>query len=604
MTLLCFLIMGFSPVIEAQEVVKALSKKLEMYQQYHSPENIFLRRIEAHIDTYNRMNTPYYKEKPKLYHLLQEQLLQTVKVFLQKREDVRKHINDQTYISMLGGSRVQFSYSQKGGKETRYIASPEGVLRIIQDLDEDALIKWLALYGEIIETEGQLSQCELEHEFTGSCAHANSFLKSIMPQIDLFSTKQSFHIDHNFVHQSQYSLLAQLRKQSSALYRACTRLKMLDEKTGQKVLEVRDPLELEKYLQTFFDTDGNKLLCRKYIKDKKLYEIEYYPLTEGRKSMTYFYHESLYPSCRYEYSPKGIRSREIMYRSADGSVVKTTDYNAFGFTQKADYFLPGGEKIKTVGAETVMYDDHGHPFATLGYENRRRMAQGKRPISSRIFLRFLAQRLQSPEKLSCYFGTYMNYTSDWFNPVYTSIEYFQVADQTIRLVRNDVMLGDCDDYAFLARDILRQQGKKAYVIGIPGHALCMWLEKRPDGRYDAWTLGTFGLDCNGFRYSIEKIFAKDKSHASIEKAINAVFKKYKFSGLGLAAGVNYTVKNGLIEVLDVPSIGHRESRHLPVSIFEDARIYHLPESKPFAAEFRKKVRVIVDNALEYYKDFF
>jgi len=132
-------------------------------------------------------------------------------------------------------------------------------------------------------------------------------------------------------------------------------------------------------------------------------------------------------------------------------------------------------------------------------------------------------------------------------------------------VENGKMLGDCDDWAFLAREILKRQGKQAFVVGLPKHAECFWIEKRIDGRFDAYSMGTSGLDYNGFR-DPNSSEAK-KGYATIQEAFSSLLKKYGTTAIGTLNGKT-SLDPKHIEILTIPAQAVRGSYYVPLFAFE------------------------------------
>lgn len=60
-------------------------------------------------------------------------------------------------------------------------------------------------------------------------------------------------------------------------------------------------------------------------------------------------------------------------------------------------------------------------------------------------------------------------------------EFHQTIYQTMDRNLGNKMLCDCDDLAEVYADITKRQGKISYVMGVPGHATCGWIDKLPDG---------------------------------------------------------------------------------------------------------------------------
>lgn len=182
------------------------------------------------------------------------------------------------------------------------------------------------------------------------------------------------------------------------------------------------------------------------------------------------------------------------------------------------------------------------------------------------YLDMLARTLNTHAKLRAFFEIFMSYVHDSNDPKNLLKkgteedhgEYWQLATETINRVENAKMLGDCDDYAFLAREICRRQGKHAVVISLPEHAECLWIEKVGQ-KYKGCTLGTSGLD--------------EQEGASIDEVLSKLFVKFSESALGVREGFDYAVENGMVTVLEVPAQGVRQEYSLPVEVLEDRNLY-------------------------------
>lgn len=114
--------------------------------------------------------------------------------------------------------------------------------------------------------------------------------------------------------------------------------------------------------------------------------------------------------------------------------------------------------------------------------------KGDPAFTEEDYLNLLARTLTTPEKLHAYVKTRLQYVQEERGQ-----DHWQSPEETVRKGG-----GDCEDFAFLGQEILRRQGKIAHVISPPGHAVCVWMEKRrADENYDAYTLDEQGVDKNG-----------------------------------------------------------------------------------------------------------
>lgn len=212
---------------------------------------------------------------------------------------------------------------------------------------------------------------------------------------------------------------------------------------------------------------------------------------------------------------------------------------------------------KTIAALN-MYDAKGEAFGNF-QDERAKNAK----LTASQYLDLLAKKLDTPQKIHVFLDLFMQYTSD------DERDVWQPASTTLQRTDNRKMLGDCDDYAFLVRDILRRQGISAEVLCIPTppHALCVWVEKRADGRYDAHAICTYGYDRNGNRHGLEPDAAKSKGYATVIEAMQSLMEKYKDSGTGVTDGAVYRLSPSSMQVLDLSPEGWKVYRQVGVSWF-------------------------------------
>lgn len=100
------------------------------------------------------------------------------------------------------------------------------------------------------------------------------------------------------------------------------------------------------------------------------------------------------------------------------------------------------------------------------------------------------------------------------------------------------LFGDCDDLAELAAYMLQSQGIRAYNIGVHmelsdgskgGHGVCFWLERRPDGQWNAHSQCTLGGMKNGF--PLDECPADHHGYATPEECFHALVDFYGRHGL-------------------------------------------------------------------------
>lgn len=168
-------------------------------------------------------------------------------------------------------------------------------------------------------------------------------------------------------------------------------------------------------------------------------------------------------------------------------------------------------------------------------------------LTAEEYLDALGNVLRSPEELALFFRYFFAYTYDSPNPEdplekgtkERNGEYWQTPWQTVRRVKEGKMLGDCDDLALLARAILQRHGTKTFVITIPDHMLCTWIEREKSGLLTGRSLCTLGLDRNGRRFGVASndmivsptyrpySSGKDEGYRTPEDALASVLEKYR-----------------------------------------------------------------------------
>ncbi|MBI3336679.1 hypothetical protein HYZ98_03900 [Candidatus Peregrinibacteria bacterium] len=175
-------------------------------------------------------------------------------------------------------------------------------------------------------------------------------------------------------------------------------------------------------------------------------------------------------------------------------------------------------------------------------------------LTEDAYLDLLASRLTTPELLDRFFREKLEHMDDdvgqrIFFLIEKKNDYWQTPAETVRrvqrvtrreidrtdgikVVKRDVLVmrGDCEDYAFLAQEVLWRQGKVSHTVSIPenteeNHALCVWIERRPDGRFDGYTLDQSGVTRNGtfISHSLQRSTKRgdDEGFDSLQKAFNA-----------------------------------------------------------------------------------
>jgi len=231
----------------------------------------------------------------------------------------------------------------------------------------------------------------------------------------------------------------------------------------------------------------------------------------------------------------------------NGAMSVLWDYAGEGRSKRAAEFTPEtwqppDRRTRPKSPQFILVAPDGREF--FDYPSERK----KNPkLTPNGYLRKLAGTFKSPDDWNFFARHYMKYAYD--SPSNKG-EYWQTAEETIsRVNESGQALGDCDDFAFLAQGILARQGIKAHVVHIEGkkvaHALTAWIRKRPDGKYDAYSICTFGYD-------------KKAGYKTPEAAMNAIYRKYRKTGLGVDASINARVEDGEVRICKIPEKGERD----------------------------------------------
>ena len=247
------------------------------------------------------------------------------------------------------------------------------------------------------------------------------------------------------------------------------------------------------------------------------------------------------------------------------------------------------QKIEHAIKDKDVIGSSGRPVMRLKYPRSRILSSEEMESYADNYLDYLAKELNTPEKIGKFLNLYFSYTKDTpNNNIPTMVgtpknygEYWQRPQETVWRMAYGEMLGDCDDYALLAKEILTRwkPPKNVHVMRIPNHAICIWVEKNQYGKWDANTLGTYGLDQNGNRKSYDRFGDKikteykaerEKGYSTIDKAVNSVLMKYDKPGLGIEHPQRYRVeKGGEIKIMYVPEKGERYTYTFSLDLFDD-----------------------------------
>lgn len=167
-----------------------------------------------------------------------------------------------------------------------------------------------------------------------------------------------------------------------------------------------------------------------------------------------------------------------------------------------DYF---GEPEWRFPPHVVMIDPKGDTKALITSQGRLDMPDFSQYDDDKTrlkqqdkFMDKCAQVLLTPGQLHLFFVNFANYTLD--SPVEKRPnllgssqhsgdihqDYHQYLDRKV----GGRFIGDCDDVAEFYKVITDKQGRLSYVLGVPHHATCGWVEKRDDNKFEMFFVDT------------------------------------------------------------------------------------------------------------------
>lgn len=464
---------------------------------------------------------------------------------IEKRTDLKPFITNTTKFEASSDGRLTFTVNN-GKENVKYIASQYDVLKIIKDNDPQWKEKTAKLNIEEKKLAKQL-EAEVKADSTLTAEQKdiiNKFVEGFGGNYGALMVFDMMNKDKNYsfkISEKYKTVIDQLNVISETKSKLTTR-KLIDDDPAkasqgkpQEIQEVPDESSTERF-DHYYENGPTKT----FDKGKINIETSYDEKTKTSKLTTY---------------------------NENGKITDVTERDDKGEILKSTHFDEQGKEIsRTVRDKDGKYhqemiDEQGKSFSTFDQE------KAKSPeMTKEKYFDLLAKKLNTPEKIAVFFETFLQYTKD--EP---GNDYWQTSGETISRIDKGKMLGDCDDYAALAKEILIRQGKNAQVLGIPGHAICIWAEKRPNGRYDAYSLCTFGLDKNGNRQGKEPDPEKEKGYTTLKDAINSLMGKYKEEGVGVEKGIEYKVSDKM-GIDDIPEMGKKQSLDAPLEILTDPKL--------------------------------
>lgn len=361
---------------------------------------------------------------------------------------------------------------------------------------------------------------------------------------------------------------------------------LVDDLTGNTIRETINPNTPNEFSRVYRNPRGRIVRKSAYEFGTQMYEGSYNPETGHLINETvhsYTTRERIRTETSYDKNGEQIDSRSY---KKDGRLYSIhhpeyTEIYDGGETPKVRAYkrmTESGEEYY----EPVMILDSGEEMGTLQFERQ------KNPdLTDDEYLDILKDNLTSWEDFQMFFENLVHYLHDdpakrdatYQTPnIGEDTDYWQLPEETINRVEKGTMLGDCDDYAFLAREILRRQDKPAFVVSIPKHAICVHVNQRPDGRYDAVTVGTYGVDINGNRLGMPVDPEKERGYETVREALQSVMAKYDEADLGMEEGREVIVEDK-VKILDIPSQGESSWKDVPLEFLAEPMFLQIEEAK-------------------------
>jgi len=510
-------------------------------------------------------------------------------------------------LNSYGGGRFFFTARDASGPPTDYAATVRDILRIDTDAEtvrqfaeahleelsqqlaktrsslqvdlqkqkDTLLTRHSAVLSSIDKTNSSIMSFHRRQEFNnGWQRFADSMKKTLKTEhAPLFREahaylnewEASMHIVQVASFQTEYQTLLdeqkKLREQYKHVHNQVHTRTYFNDMTGETVVEV-DGTSPKNFTRTF--RMGETLSEKHTYEDDYLRQRIHYDEEGNYHNEDWYRHFSggtfhRHTQWIHEHEDDPWQLLERTDNWLNGHTRLTID-NATGTMRyyEEDGDLVYGEDHRTDNERKTRYmvDRNGKHFGNYNDE------KVKNPdLTPSQYLDILAKKLDSPVRFAVFFEQFFEYEydADTDGNGIRDDDYWQTAEETVKRIdaQSGKMEGDCDDWAFFGRAVLRRQGEHAHVLIIPSHAICVWVTvtgKGENTRYHAHSVGTFGYDDNGNHFNTpEPDTGKHAGYKTVLEALNALMKKYKYPGLGLAEGQDYELEEGSIRI--APSAG-------------------------------------------------
>lgn len=221
------------------------------------------------------------------------------------------------------------------------------------------------------------------------------------------------------------------------------------------------------------------------------------------------------------YKPSEVMDKVVMKKRIiqDNDKIDIKDFNTEGKIIRKEVSLPGFPHIRTIYYSNgksienengkyrpeikaiLEWEENGEKKTLYSYAE---LKENSPDFTEDEYLDYMAQNLTTDALKNAWLKLMYSYTFDSPDEKYplkkgsktSHKDYPQSPQETVRRTEHGLALGDCEDAAFLCKEILRRQGRDAYVLLIPHHADTISLYKTADDSYYIKSYGIDGVSIN------------------------------------------------------------------------------------------------------------
>ena len=261
---------------------------------------------------------------------------------IEQREDLKPFISSATKFTPNGSARIEFKI-QKDGKEIKYSANPDGVLRVDSEPNNDDKKELIRITLARKRLEKKLSSAlRQDKTYNENVFGGDGSMEAINIEEMIYSAERGedvplLNFNNGSIPKKYEALVTQIMQlvyQERALKQNCAKRTLHDEQHSTTVIEDTDPFYTMNSVYEYLDTNGDiskRIIYNSYSK----YDVsEYFPGGHKFQKTTNFH-------------PNG-NIREVSEYSQDGEIVSTMRYRENGTLE-----------VKKIGRNYDMYDESG-----------------------------------------------------------------------------------------------------------------------------------------------------------------------------------------------------------------------------------------------------